>query len=127
MSENKRYYWMKLKKDFFEDYKVKRLRQYQNGDTYLLIYLKLQLYSLNSAGEIRYEGIGETIENELAVVLSEEPETMKKAAEHLKVCGLLEKKGGGWFLPNVQASTGAWNKREKEDARLWEAIWGTGI
>ena len=43
---NKRYYWLKLKDDFFRQPKIKKLRQIAGGDTYTVIYLKLQLLSL---------------------------------------------------------------------------------
>ena len=32
MSETKRYYWMKLKKDFFEQKMIKILRTFANGE-----------------------------------------------------------------------------------------------
>ena len=41
MSEGKRYYWLKLKDDFFTSKRIKKLRAMAGGDTYLIIYLKL--------------------------------------------------------------------------------------
>ena len=43
-TENRRYYWLKLKDDFFKDKKIKKLRQLAGGDTYTIIYLKLQFF-----------------------------------------------------------------------------------
>jgi len=32
MGENKRYYWLKLKEDFFADIRMKRLRKYRQEE-----------------------------------------------------------------------------------------------
>jgi len=50
MGENKRYYWLKLKEDFFADIRMKRLRKISAGGTYTIIYLKLLLLSLRDEG-----------------------------------------------------------------------------
>ncbi len=50
MSRNKKYYWMKLKEDFFEDDTIEWLEEQPNGKEYALFYLKLCLKSLKSDG-----------------------------------------------------------------------------
>lgn len=50
MSRNKKYYWMKLKEDFFEDDTIAWLEEQPNGKEYALFYLKLCLKSLKSDG-----------------------------------------------------------------------------
>ncbi len=45
MSEPKRYFWLKLHKDFFQRKEIKRLRKIAGGDTYTIIYLKMLLRS----------------------------------------------------------------------------------
>ncbi|EEI83097.1 hypothetical protein HMPREF0077_0791 [Anaerococcus tetradius ATCC 35098] len=37
MATNKRYYWIKLKKEFFTGKRIKRLRRTSGGDTYTII------------------------------------------------------------------------------------------
>ena len=39
----KKYYWLKLKEGFFEQKIIKKLRKIAGGDTYVIIYLKMQL------------------------------------------------------------------------------------
>ena len=56
---SKRYYWLKLQKDFFTQPKIKKLRKIAGGDTYTIIYLKMQLLSLNNGGKLFFEGIEE--------------------------------------------------------------------
>lgn len=54
---NKRYYWLKLKDDFFEDDTIAWLEEQENGKDYVLFYLKLALKSLSEEGSlIRYVG-----------------------------------------------------------------------
>lgn len=54
---NKRYYWLKLKNDFFEDDTIKWLEEQENGKDYVIFYLKLALKSLTDNGAlIRYVG-----------------------------------------------------------------------
>ena len=57
MSENKRFYWLKLQEDFFEDDTIDFIESQENGEKYCLFYLKLCLKALKSEGKlIRYVG-----------------------------------------------------------------------
>ena len=40
---NKKYYWLKLKEAYFDNPKIKMLRKIAGGDTFTIIYLKMQL------------------------------------------------------------------------------------
>lgn len=54
---NKRYYWLKLDEDFFEDDTIKYLLEQKNGSEYVIFYLKLCCASLKDEGTlIRYVG-----------------------------------------------------------------------
>jgi predicted phage replisome organizer len=63
------YYWLKLNKDFFKGKEIKKLRKIAGGDTYTIIYLKLQLLSLKDEGKLYFDGIEETFAEELALEL----------------------------------------------------------
>lgn len=73
----KRYYWLKLDKDFFNRKEIKKLRKIAGGDTYTIIYLKMQLLSLQNGGYLYFEGIEDSFANEIALVLDEEEENVK--------------------------------------------------
>ena len=45
---SKRYYWLKLKEDFFRDKVMKKMRKIAGGDTYVVIYLKMMLMSIQT-------------------------------------------------------------------------------
>ena len=48
--EEKRYHWLKLKEDFFEEDAIEWLEEQENGKEYVLFYLKLCLKSIKSNG-----------------------------------------------------------------------------
>ena len=71
MATNKRYYWIKLKEEFFTDKRIKRLRRISGGDTYTIIYLKLLLLSLKDEGKLYYNGVESDFIKELALTIDE--------------------------------------------------------
>lgn len=52
MSENKRFYWLKLKEDFFDDETIRYIEEQENGIKYSNFYLKLCLKSLRTDGKL---------------------------------------------------------------------------
>ena len=85
----KRYYWLKLKDDFFVDKRIKKLRKIAGGDTYTIIYLKMMLSTLTSDGIIEYEGVEESLAEELALELDEDADNVQITLEFLEKSGLL--------------------------------------
>lgn len=90
MAEGKRYYWLKLKEDFFSSKRVKKLRNMAGGDTYLIIYLKLQLKAMKNDGVITYDHLEDNIADELALDLDENPDDIRATLIYLTSCGLAE-------------------------------------
>jgi hypothetical protein len=43
----KRYYWLKLKRDFFKRHDIKIIEAMPNGKDYVLFYLKLLVVGIN--------------------------------------------------------------------------------
>lgn len=60
MADNKRFFWLKLKEDFFEDETIEWLEEQPNGKEYVLFYLKMCLKSLKHDGKL-YREIGTRI------------------------------------------------------------------
>lgn len=89
MSENKKYYWLKLQKAFFSDKKVKKMRQIAGGEIYTIIYLKLLLESLDNGGLIEFENICDNPTEELSLMIDETADNIKACLvilEKLKLC-----------------------------------------
>ena len=85
----KRYYWLKLKDNFFKNKKIKKLRRIAGGDTYTIIYLKMQLLSINDNGRLYFENVEDSFAEELALELDENIENVKMTLIFLIKNGLL--------------------------------------
>ena len=83
MADNKKYYWLKLPKDFFERKEVKLLRKLENGALYVLIYQKILLNALETDGEIYFDHLTDTPEEELALSINEEVEDVRNVLKFL--------------------------------------------
>lgn len=86
---DKRYYWLKLKDDFFNQKEIKKLRSIAGGDTYTVIYLKMLLKSLRTEGNLLYEGIEDDFASEIALDIDEDPENVAVTISFLTKCDLL--------------------------------------
>lgn len=124
MAEGKRYFWLKLKDDFFTSKRIKKLRKLAGGDTYLIIYLKMQLKALKTDGYLKWTGLEDDFAEELALDLDEEPDNVKVTLQFLMACGLIETSDNvSFLLPYVAENTGSetastqrwreWNERQK--------------
>ena len=87
----KRYFWLKLKEDFFNDRAVKALRRLPQGDSLTIVYLKMQLISLKSEGIIKYEHILPDSIEELAMAMDEDENVVRLAVEALTRFGVVER------------------------------------
>lgn len=94
----KKFYWLKLMNDFFTQPKIKKLRKIAGGDTYTIIYLKLQLISLKNEGKLYFEGIEENFIEEMALTIDEDPENVAVTVQYLLKQGLLEKSSNDEYL-----------------------------
>jgi len=89
MAENKRYYWLKLMDDFFTSKRIKKLRKLAGGDTYTIIYLKMQLLSLRRGGYLEYTGLEDEFYKEVALDIDEDADNVSVTINYLLSCGLL--------------------------------------
>ena len=107
MSEPKRYFWLKLHKDFFQRKEIKRLRKIAGGDTYTIIYLKMLLRSIMSDGKLYFDGLEDDFASELALDLDEKEENVQITVAYLIKSGLLEMcSDDEYYLPDAKDNTG---------------------
>lgn len=107
MNEPKRYFWLKLHKDFFQRKEIKRLRKIAGGDTYTIIYLKMLLRSIMSDGKLYFDGLEDDFASELALDLDEKEENVQITIQYLLKSGLLEMcSDEEYYLPDTKDSTG---------------------
>lgn len=86
----KRYYWLKLSDDFFNDKAIKKLRKIAGGDTYTVIYLKMLLKAIKQENRLYFEGVEENFAAELALELNEDEENVAVTIQYLRSKGLLK-------------------------------------
>ena len=104
----KRYYWLRFKDDFFDSKRIKKLRKMAGGDTYVIIYLKMQLKALRTDGVLEYTGIEPDFVDELALDLDEAPDDVRMTLAYLMTYGLCECSDNiHYFLPYVVENTGS--------------------
>lgn len=119
MAENRRYYWLKLKEDFFTDKRIKRLRRISGGDTYTIIYLKLLLLSLKNSGKLYYDGVETDFIKELALTIDETEDDVMVTVNYLVAQNLMEiiVENDEYFLteiPNLIGSETASTRRSRK-------------
>ena len=103
-----KYYWLRLQKDFFSSKRIKKLRKLAGGDTYTIIYLKMQLFAIQTEGYLTYTGLEKTFAEELALDIDEDPENVAVTVQYLLSCGLMETSDGkDHFLPFVAENIGS--------------------
>ena len=107
MAEN-RYYWLRLHEDFFDSKRIKKLRKIAGGDTYTIIYLKMQLMSIKRDGVLEYTGLEDTFAKELALDMDEDEDDVAITINYLLSCGLLEMSNDReFFVPYAVLNTGS--------------------
>lgn len=106
--ETKKYYWLKLKDDFFRDKKIKKLRRIAGGDTFTIIYLKMQLLSIKNGGTLHFDGIESDFAEELALDLDEDVENVRMTLAFLRSNDLIEEcENDNYLLPEAARSIGS--------------------
>lgn len=109
MADNRRYYWLKLKEDFFTDKRIKRLRKISGGDTYTIIYLKLLLLSLKDSGKLYYDGVETDFIKELALTIDETEDDVMVTVNYIVAQGLMEiiTENDEYFLTEIPSLIGS--------------------
>lgn len=114
----KRFFWLKLYDDFFTSKRIKKLRSIAGGDTYTIIYLKMQLKALKTEGYLYFDGVMNDFAEELALDIDEKPDDVKVAINYLMSVGLLETNDGEQyklpFLDRCIGSESASTQRSRE-------------
>lgn len=104
---NKKYYWLKLKEDFFRQKEIKKLRKVAGGDTYTVIYLKMLLLAIKNDNKIYFDGVEDDFAEELALELDEETDNVKMTLAFLQNQRLIETiNEDEYLLPQCKSMTG---------------------
>ena len=97
---------MKLHKDFFERKEVKLLRMTEKGELSVIIYEKMLLNALETDGVIYFEHLTETFEEELALALNEDVESVRTVIQFLTKKNLLTSVDDGFYIETFSEMVG---------------------
>ena len=107
MSEG-RYYWLKLKRDFFRRHDIKFVESMQNGKDYVLFYLKLLLESIDHDGMLRFNDRGPYNESMLSALTDTNIDIVRSAVKVFTELRMIEVMDDGTFFMNeVQRMIGS--------------------
>ncbi len=109
MGMSKRFYWLRLKTDFFDSKQIKYLRSQPDGDRMCIIYLRLMLLSLkDTVGVIPFDGILPSCAEEIAFELGEPLDVVQRTISMLGQLNLLgEILHGDLYLNAVKGLVGS--------------------
>ena len=79
MAETKKFYWLKLKRDFFKRHDIRIIEEMPNGKDYVLFYLKLLLESIDHEGSLRFSDTIPYNEQMLSVITNTNIDIVRSA------------------------------------------------
>ena len=114
---DKKYYWLKLPKDFFKRHDVKYIESLPEGHRIILVYLQLMVESIDHEGELRFSPKISYTDEMLASVLGIEVDVLKMSMKVLKELELVKvSKNGTIILEKVKNMVGfetEWARKKK--------------
>lgn len=117
MSDRK-YYWLKLKRDFFKRHDIRIVEGMPNGKEYILFYLKLLCESVDHEGNLRFSDQIPYNEDMLAIITNTNVDIVRSAVKvftELKMMEILD--DGTIFMAEVEGMIGTeteWAKKKRE-------------
>lgn len=118
---NKRYYWLKLKEDFFENDDIKLIESLPNGKDYIIFYLKLLCKSLKNDGILRYKNIIPYTPEMFSSITNTNIDIVNGALEKFKALNMIDiLDDGALYMSEVQNMIGSetnWAKIKREQRR----------
>ena len=90
MAEAKKFYWLKLKRDFFKRHDIRIIEEMPNGKDYVLFYLKLLLESIDHEGSLRFSDTIPYNEQMLSVVTNTNIDIVRSAMKLFTELKLME-------------------------------------
>jgi predicted phage replisome organizer len=121
---DKKYYWLKLKKDFFKRHDIQIIEAMPNGKDYILFYLKMLVESVDHDGNLRFNDTIPYNENMLATITNTNIDIVRSAMKvftDLKMIEVLE--DSTIFMAEVERMLGtetywAEQKRKQKQNKL---------
>ncbi|MCT7536975.1 phage replisome organizer N-terminal domain-containing protein [Aliarcobacter butzleri] len=126
MSEKKKYYWLKLKDDFFDKDEVRIIEGQQNGKDYIIFYMKLLLKSVKTEGELFFKETIPYSPQMLSTITNTNIDTVKVAVDLFINLGLMERWDNGTLFmfetQNMIGSESKWAEYKRVEREKYKEI-----
>ena len=103
-----RYYWLKLKRDFFKRHDIRIIESMPNGKDYILFYLKLLCESIDHEGRLRFSESVPYNEQMLSVITDTNADIVRSAVKIFTDLGMMELMDNGtYYMHEVESMIGS--------------------
>lgn len=116
-AKDKKYFWLKLKRDFFKRGDIRIIEEMSNGKDYILFYLKLLCESVDNNGELRFSEQIPYNEQMLSTITNTNVDIVRSAIKiftELRMMEILD--DGTYFMNEVERMLGTetyWAERKR--------------
>ncbi len=86
----KKYYWLKLKRDFFKRHDIRIIEEMPNGKDYILFYLKMLVESVDHEGGLRFNDTIPYSDEMLSVITNTNIDIVRSAMQVFTQFGMIE-------------------------------------
>ncbi len=118
MAENKKYYFLKLKEDFFDQREIVVLEGSKDGILYVNILLKLYLKSLQHNGKLLLNEMTPLSAEMIALLTRHEVGTVERAMRAFMQLGLVVvQEDDTYYMPEIEQMTGKGSSEGERKAR----------
>ena len=115
--KDKKYYWLKLKRDFFKRHDIQIIEDMPNGKDYILFYVKLLCESVDHDGRLRFNEEIPYNEEMLSTITRTNIDTVRSAIKIFTQLQMMEMLDDGTiFMREVQKMLGSesyWAERSR--------------
>lgn len=113
----KRFYWLKLKRDFFKRHDIRIIESMPNGKDYILFYLKLLCESVDHDGNLRFSDQIPYSEEMLSTITSTNIDIVRSAIKIFTQLEMMEIMDDGTFymreVERMLGSETAWAEKKR--------------
>ncbi len=123
MAKPKRFYWIKLKENFFNDDSMIWLESQKDGFKYQNLYLKLLLKTMNTNGQLAFNIGGKLLPmsaDDISILTRLDVDTVIVGISLLKQIGLITETEGTDVLPDVNEMIGSESESAQRMRKLRE-------
>ena len=115
--KDKKYFWLKLKRDFFKRHDIRIIESMPNGKDYILFYLKLLCESVDHEGNLRFSESIPYNDEMLATITNTNVDIVRSAVKVFTELGMMEVMDDGTFyMTEVNKMIGSetyWAERKR--------------